>query len=480
MKYTIVVDKQSRTNPSNERKEITFEIDELRKKGEIHDDLIIENGQAKVIRRIALSKYNVTSVLENEVIEELGEAKIPLFEGDNYIYVKDEYNNQMCAEYIVKSDFTDMYVTKVEMSSAIEESAQEINLSVTQKLENYSSTEETKALIKLLSDQVALELTKKVNDRDLTGASIILRINENKSSAKISADMITLSANDVLNILADNEINLTSKNTTIKSTNFSVDKNGNITAKSGTIGGFTLESNKFSTTINGTYDFNVFDAKFALISSTYGINLSTNLFNLYNMDGNNEIDVFDAGDILDIALGKKANTKKTTGTFEINTNNPKNFISVKHGSDLAVSIGVGGINTRILAAETIVCTSMNNTLNSLRVLINGQKGEIHADGNITAKNITNSSLESIKKNISKFNNALDIIKNSEIYEYNFKTEEDTDKKHVGFVIGEKYNTPSIVKSSDGKAIESYTMSAIGWRALQEIVKRLEIVEGRVG
>lgn len=150
MKYIIVVDKQSRTNPSNEKREITFEIDELRKKGDVHDDFIIENGQAKVIRRIALSKYNVTSVLDNEVIEELGEAKLQLFEGDNYIYVKDEYNNQMCAEYIVKSDFTDMYVTKLEMKSKIEETSQEIELSVEQKLESYSTTEETKSIIKLL------------------------------------------------------------------------------------------------------------------------------------------------------------------------------------------------------------------------------------------------------------------------------------------------------------------------------------------
>lgn len=128
---------------------------------------------------------------------------------------------------------------------------------------------------------------------------------------------------------------------------------------------------------------------------------------------------------------------------------------------------------------------MNNTLNSPRVFINGQGGEIYADstiwsdGTISGMNITNRSLEILKKNITKFDNALDIIKNSEIYEYNFKTEEDTDKKHVGFVIGKKYNTPSIVKSSDGKAIESYTMSAIEWRALQEIVKRLEIVERKV-
>ena len=160
MKYTIVVDKQSRTNPSNEKREISFEIDELRNKGDVHDDLIIEHGQAQVIRRIALSKYNVTSVLENEVIEELGEANIPLFEGDNYIYVKDEYNNQMCAEYIVKSDFTDMYPTRVEMNSAIEQTAQGIDLSVNKKLEDYSTTQEMQAQIQLKVDSITSSVSK--------------------------------------------------------------------------------------------------------------------------------------------------------------------------------------------------------------------------------------------------------------------------------------------------------------------------------
>lgn len=42
----------------------------------------------------------------------------------------------------------------------------------------------------------------------------------------INANKIELSANDILNLLAGNEINLSSKKITIKSDNFSVDKNG--------------------------------------------------------------------------------------------------------------------------------------------------------------------------------------------------------------------------------------------------------------
>lgn len=479
MKYTIVVDKQSRTNPSNERREISFEIDELRRKDDVHDDLIIEHGQAKVIRRIALSKYGVTSVLENEIIEELGESKIPLFKGDNYIYVKDEYNNQMCAEYIIESDFTDMYVTNLQMNSAIEQTSQKIELSVSKKLESYSTTEEIEALIKLLSDQIALELTKKINDEELTGASIILRINENISESKISADMITLTATDVLNILANNEINMTTNNLTFKSINFSVDKNGNVIAKSGEIGGFKLEQNKFSTTINGLYDYNIYDAS-NVIGIVQGLISNTSItHSLYDLDGSGSIDSFDALDIVNIINNKKTNTKQISGTFQLDTKNPKNFISIKSGANLAVSIGVGGINTHMLSTQNIVCGTSTDINSFDGVTINGSTGIVHA------KNFNNTSLESIKKNITKFGDALDIIKNSEIYEYNFKTEKNTDKKHVGFVIGEKYNTPNLVKSSDGKAIENYTMLSITWRGLQqtlaiieELNKRLLVLEGK--
>jgi len=199
MKYIIVVDKQTRTNPSSEKREYEINIDELRRKGDVHDDLKIEQGIAKVYRRIGLTKTHMTYILDNEVIEELGELKIKLFEGDNYIYIRDEYNNQMCTEYIVKSEFTDMFVTKLEMSSAIEQTSQSIDLSVDKKLEEYSNTEETKALIKLLSDEIALELKKKVNDEDLTGASIILRLNEDIAEAKISADKIGLEGYTTIN-----------------------------------------------------------------------------------------------------------------------------------------------------------------------------------------------------------------------------------------------------------------------------------------
>lgn len=278
-------------------------------------------------------------------------------------------------------------------------------------------------------------------------------------------------------------INLISDNIAISSTNFSVDKNGNITAKGGTIGGFSLGTTTFSTTTNGIYNFNAYDAFIAMATCVYEISLPTSLFNLYDIEKDGEVDTFDAHKMFQINAGQITNTYKTTGTFKIDTANPKNFISVKHGNDLAVSIGVGGINTYMLGAENIVVGKVDNQLLRKQVLISGNDASIYCDGSVTAQNISNSSLESIKKNIMEFDDALEIIKNSTIYEYNFKDEEDTDKKHIGFVIGDitknKYKTPNKVLSSNKKGIESYSMSSIEWRALQQLLEKIEKLENKI-
>ena len=47
-------------------------------------------------------------------------------------------------------------------------------------------------------------------------------------------------------------------------------------------------------------------------------------------------------------------------------------------------------------------------------------------------------------------NATDIINNSDIYEYNLKSDADEDKKLIGFIIGENYKTPIEVISKEGQ------------------------------
>lgn len=192
MQYKIIVDKQSSVNPSTEKKEYIIDIEELRVKGDVYDTLVITKDEDYVMRRLSLSEYHVLSVLEEPVKEPLQDINIELFEGDNYIYIQDMTGNKFYVEYLIKNDFTDTYVTVNQMNSAITQSAGEIELNVNQKFTKYSTTEEMNSAITAKANEINLEVNKKVNEKDLTGANIALRINNDESEVQINADKINI------------------------------------------------------------------------------------------------------------------------------------------------------------------------------------------------------------------------------------------------------------------------------------------------
>ncbi len=193
MQYKIIVDKQSRDNPSTEKKEYIINTEELRVKGDIYDSIIITKNEDYVLRRLELTKYKVLKVLKEPIKEPL-DINIELFEGNNYIYLSNLEGNKFYAEYLIKNDFTDLYVTINEMNSAINQSATQIELSVNQKLNDYSTTEEMNALIQLLSEQINLELSKKVGDQE-----IISKLNMTTEKIKILSKLIELEGYTTIN-----------------------------------------------------------------------------------------------------------------------------------------------------------------------------------------------------------------------------------------------------------------------------------------
>lgn len=513
MKYTIVVDKQSRTNPSDERKEITFEIDELRKKGEIHDDLIIENGQAKVIRRIALSKYNVTSILENEVIEELGEASIPLFEGDNYIYVKDEYNNQMCAEYIVKSDFTDMYVTKVEMSSAIEQTAQGIDLTVNKKLEDYSTTQEMQAQIQLKVDGITSTVSKEYATKG--------ELNTAKSEIKQTTDSISSTVSKkVGNDEIISKINQSAEKITISADKIDIDGKAahfktNIQQ---TFGPYTqADAERALKIVTGAItptnaDYNKYDIngdKRIGTSDLLKIRKAVNNGGYLNITGNFEIDPYSAQKSVKI-YDEKGNPVSILSVMDsyfkaINMDGIINFMKNDNGiqgyiNGEAVSFQKEGTNTSSVDmgiisvnGELVGNLDLTSPYGSISAdttsgvgaeiilsKVNGNHQTIVKASEITTPKLTQTSTKSKKKNIKQLEvNALELIKNSDICLYNLKDEKAGSKKHIGLVIGEGYNCPDEVISEDGQGVEQYSMTSLAWKAIQELIKENQTLKERI-
>ncbi len=135
MKYKIVVDKQSRTNPSADKKEYIIDIEELRFKGNVYDSLVITKDEDYVLRKLKLTEFYVLEELEEPTKEPLDNINIELFEGDNYIYLIDMVGNKFYAEYIVKNDFTDMYITESEFRTEIEQTSKKIEIMARTKLD---------------------------------------------------------------------------------------------------------------------------------------------------------------------------------------------------------------------------------------------------------------------------------------------------------------------------------------------------------
>lgn len=95
------------------------------------------------------------------------------------------------------------------------------------------------------------------------------------------------------------------------------------------------------------------------------------------------------------------------------------------------------------------------------------------DDHITTPYVIQTSLESQKKNFEKFNNALDIIRNIDIYKYNLKSENDKDKKHIGFVIGEDYKYSEEVTSKNNDGADIYSFVSLCCQAIKEQQEEIE-------
>lgn len=94
--------------------------------------------------------------------------------------------------------------------------------------------------------------------------------------------------------------------------------------------------------------------------------------------------------------------------------------------------------------------------------------------------LTQSSLAEYKKNFEKLeDNALKKLKEIDIYKYNLKCEKDTDKKHIGFVIGDNYNYSKEVTSVDNQGVDNYSFTSLCCKAIQELSEKVEQLQKEV-
>jgi hypothetical protein len=85
----------------------------------------------------------------------------------------------------------------------------------------------------------------------------------------------------------------------------------------------------------------------------------------------------------------------------------------------------------------------------------------------------NYSQEEGKKNFEKLENALDIVKATDIYKYNYKQEKDGTKKRIGLVIGDNYNYAKEITDRENEGVDLYSMTSVCLQAIKEQQAQIE-------
>lgn len=134
-------------------------------------------------------------------------------------------------------------------------------------------------------------------------------------------------------------------------------------------------------------------------------------------------------------------------------------------------VDLAGTHTLRIGEENCNCTLSDDGFIVCR--------RLHVEGNITATGevISNSSIK-VKKNIERYQSrALDEILKTDIYMFNYKSEEKS-KKTIGTIIGDGYNCSKEIISSNKEGINLYSMVSIAYKAIQEQQDEIEKLQAK--
>lgn len=374
-----------------------------------------DSQTCQITKRCAFNADGTVRKLDTEVVTDYPYPHIELSDGDYTISILSYQYGYIFTRLMSQNIYTSQFATKAELSSSITQTKESIDLSVNQKLSDYSTTNEMNAAINLKANEINSIVSTKVGSNE-----IISKINQ-------SAEQVSINAN---------KVNLT----------------GYITA--------TNLATSGQTTINGD-------------------NIKTG-----NIESQNYV-VNESGTKIDLSNGAI-----DSKNFKLDSNGNATFKGIINGGSISV---VGNYTS---AEEAYIeCTSpestnvypimvrmWNNGLAAidysqnypdarLRTETEGSYAELH-NGECNAFEFNNISLAEKKENFEKLKNALDIIKKTDIYKFNYKKEQ-RQKKHIGLVIGNKYNYSKEVTNEKNDAVDLYSMVGVCFQAIKEQQEEIE-------
>lgn len=239
-------------------------------------------------------------------------------------------------------DIRDNYSTTVQVNNAITQAVSAESNSIKLEVSNNYATKKS-----LESYATSASLEAYIKKDPASG--------ELKSAIEAIADDITLNASGTINISGNKSVNINGNLFTLTSTNTTISADGRATFKAGTIGNWSIEQNKLSSTVQVYIppDINVINTISGAIKAGTTSSLSKSLYD-FNRDG--AIDLFDFVKAKRFYLGLETYNNTTSAiaqlsnaTANIDPTNLDKVINIS-GTDMwgtkrETYIGINGLKT---------------------------------------------------------------------------------------------------------------------------------------
>jgi len=437
---------------------MTYELgvtDVLRQNGDVCDEYVLQDGKASIIRRINKDG----TIKSTEVVEDLGEFEINLKEGNNTVKIKN-YQARVSVKFVAKNEYTDVFLPKLELGTEIEQNYEHVKIAWNQISEfiqlmiinNNASLaildKDSKLMMSL--DKEGLNFYKN-GETEPFGEMGVKKVGEDNF---VSFSVLGDYDNNIQNGMS---WGITNKTTgkffpILYIKNFSLGPENSGTGW----GELVLDSCDMRLDMNASIIAGNLKISSNLFGDLFFENKETNE-TLMQIGTSNELHDYPVVQILD----KIEFFKNQAGSNSLRIGNEGSCCVLTDEGKLT-TYGDIYCFTHLTAREGVDCP----------------------EGYVSGIAFIDNSREETKKNIKRFNEkALQIIKETDIYEFNYKAELDKDKTHLGFIIGENYNYSSRItaKNKEEKEIgaDLYSMISVAYKAIQEQQGIIEKQEERI-
>lgn len=223
-------------NTTNENFYYTLPDDLLYYDSENYDTFRFDlnSETCEVLKKCKYNSDGTVGLLASEVTNSYAIETTALTEGVYSVYINGYDSGYISVTLMAKNMYTDQFYTKVETNSLISQTASSIDLSVNQKLSNYSTTEQMNSAINIKANQITSQVSSTYATKTTT----------NQLSSRISqtAKDISLTVNNG-STSSGITIAVTKEDGTTEQTSGTIQMNGLVK--------FTDLSTSGSTTING-------------------------------------------------------------------------------------------------------------------------------------------------------------------------------------------------------------------------------------